>query len=85
MLSDRRQALEPRAIIARALKITIRCICNKSCTGTEEAELCLGMTAGNPLTSSPRRAETSARSPSPPIRSVSPFKEAELHQRGEIL
>ncbi|DBB09599.1 TPA: hypothetical protein ACH3X3_001257 [Trebouxia sp. C0006] len=40
-------------------------------------------TSGNPSTSSPQRAETSARSPSPPVRSVSPFKEDELHQRGQ--
>ncbi|KAL0036414.1 hypothetical protein WJX77_006991 [Trebouxia sp. C0004] len=39
-------------------------------------------TSGNPSASSPQRAETSARSPSPPVRSVSPLKKDELHQRG---
>ncbi|KAL0037393.1 hypothetical protein WJX79_005832 [Trebouxia sp. C0005] len=39
-------------------------------------------TLGNPSTSSPQRAETSTRSPSPPVCSVSPLKEDELHQRG---
>lgn len=39
-------------------------------------------TSGNPSASSPRRAETSARSPLPPVCSVSPVREDELHQRG---
>ena len=50
-----------------------------------KAEVCLGMNAGNPSASSPQRAETSARSPLPPVCSVSPVREDELHQRGEIL
>ncbi len=93
MLSDKRQALEPPAMIARALEITRGCAAFVVTAAKQQhelhrdgkAEVCLGMTAGNPSTSSPQRAETSARSPSPPVRSVSPLKEDELHQRGEIM
>lgn len=93
MLLDRHQAFEPPAMIVRALEITAWDVLQFESQrskpqkelhiGLKGAELGLGMTAGNPSASSPQRAETSARSPSPPVCSVSPLKEDELHQRGE--
>ena len=94
MLFDRHQAFEAPAVSEPSRSqgnVIVTCICThnvqsskNSCTRMERAELCLGLSAGNPSSSSPQHAETSARSPLPPVRSVSPLQEDELHERGEI-